>query len=58
MQQSHSGQGQLRIFVDLPDGRTVGAAASQGWQPPEAGSAIKIDERVLLWGGKSYRILP
>ena len=58
MQQSQAGPGTPYAFVDLLDGRTVGALTSQNWRPPEPGSVVKVEEGMAFWGGRSYRIVP
>jgi hypothetical protein len=51
-----SGQGPplIRVFVDLPDGRTTMVEAWNDWQPPAVGAAIRLHELTLRWFGKSY----
>lgn len=58
VQQADDGQSLPRVFVDLPDGRTVAAVAWADWHPPEAGSPIRLREETLRWYGKNYRIVP
>jgi hypothetical protein len=46
------------VFVDLSDGRTIAAHVGNNWQPPEAGSAVRIKEHSFRWYGKGYSLLP
>ncbi len=56
--QDYDGQGNPHIFVDLPDGRTIGAAVPTDWRPPAVGDAIRLEELTLLWSGRRYRLAP
>jgi len=51
---SRQGPPLIRIFVDLPDGRTTMVEAWNGWQPPAVGAVIRLHELTLRWFGKSY----
>jgi hypothetical protein len=53
---SRQGPPLIRVFVDLPDGRTTAVEAWNGWQPPEVGSVIHLHKLALRWFGKSYRL--
>ena len=55
---SNQGPPLVRVFVDLPDGRTTAVEAWSGWQPPSAGDTIRLQELTLLWFGKDYRLAP
>lgn len=56
--QSSYGQALPRVFVDFPDGRTTAVVAWADWQPPPAGSVIRVEEGSLRWYGKYYRLVP
>jgi hypothetical protein len=55
--QSDKGQSLPRVFIDLPDGRTLAVVAWPDWRPPEAGSAVRIEEQSLRWYGKRYSLV-
>lgn len=55
---SSQGPPLVRVFVDLPDGRTTAVEAWSGWQPPMVGSVIRLHELTLRWFGKDYRLAP
>jgi hypothetical protein len=56
--QADEGQSLPRVFVDLPDGRTIAAVAWADWRPPEPGTPIRLQEEKLRWYGRNYRIVP
>lgn len=56
--QADKGQSLPRVFVDLPDGRTIAAPAWADWRPPEPGDPIRLQEEALRWYGRNYRIVP
>jgi len=56
--QADKGQSLPRVFVDLPDGRTIAAVAWADWRPPEVGSPVRLQEEKMRWYGKNYRIVP
>ncbi|MBK1864902.1 hypothetical protein [Taklimakanibacter albus] len=56
--QADKGQSLPRVFVDLPDGRTVAAVAWANWRPPEPGTSIRLQEEKMRWYGRNYRIVP
>lgn len=56
--QADEGQSLPRVFVDLPDGRTIAAVAWAGWRPPEVGSSVRLQEEKMRWYGRNYRIVP
>lgn len=56
--QADKGQSLPRVFVDLPDGRTIAAVAWADWRPPEPGAPIRLQEEKLRWYGRNYRIVP
>jgi hypothetical protein len=51
---SRQGPPLIRVFVDLPDGRTTVVEGWNGWQPPAVGTVIRLHELTLRWFGKSY----
>ena len=51
---SRQGPPLIRVFVDLPDGRTTVVEAWNGWQPPAVGTVVRVHEVTLRWFGKSY----
>lgn len=55
--QTDYGQSMPRVFVDLPDGSTIAAAAWADWRPPEAGNTIRVEEQSLRWYGKRYSLV-
>lgn len=56
--QADKGQSLPRVFVDLPDGRTIAAVAWADWRPPEPGAPIRLQEEKMRWYGRNYRIVP
>jgi hypothetical protein len=56
--QADEGQSLPRVFVDLPDGRTIAAVAWADWRPPEPGAPIRLQEEKMRWYGRNYRIIP
>ncbi len=56
--QADEGQSLPRVFVDLPDGRTIAAVAWADWRPPEPGAPIRLQEEEMRWYGRNYRIVP
>lgn len=55
---SREGPPSIRVFVDLPDGRTTMVEAWNGWHPPAVGGVIRLYEHSLLWFGNSYSLAP
>jgi hypothetical protein len=55
---SRQGPPLVRVFVDLPDGRTIAVEAWDGWQPPAVGSVVRLEEYTLRWFGNAYGLAP
>ena len=55
---SRQGPPLIRVFVDLPDGRTIAVEAWSDWQPPAVGDVVRLQELTLLWFGNDYRLAP
>jgi hypothetical protein len=55
--QADKGQSMPRVFIYLPDGSTIMAAAWADWRPPAAGSVIRVEEQSLRWYGKRYLLV-